>query len=256
MVRAIRPLLLISVLLSLATAAPAAAAADKGDKPKAYVIKGHGPDGKPFEKKIDPKNVKDVNELARHIAEQEAEEIVAEKSVNLMDLRIDLGLWTVVVFLLLYMILKKTAWAPMLDALKKREDTIAGSLESARKMAEDAEKKRQEWQVKFDNAAQEIRAMMEEARRDGQKLKDEMTNTARTEIQTERDRLRREIEMAKDQALQDIWGQTAQLATLVSAKTIKRELNSDDHRRLVDEALAEMRSAAEGRRDTNWGDKA
>ena len=44
--------------------------------------------------------------------------------------------------------------------------------------------------------------MLDEARRDAQVVKDQMKADAATEIQAERDRIRREIDMARDQALQ------------------------------------------------------
>jgi F-type H+-transporting ATPase subunit b len=89
--------------------------------------------------------------------------------------------------------------------------------------------------------------MMDGARRDAQQLNDEMVAKAKSEITAERDRLRREIESARDQALSEIWKQTAQLATRVSAKAIRRGLSEEDHRRLVDEALTEL-SGAVGKR--------
>jgi len=99
------------------------------------------------------------------------------------------------------------------------------------------------------NRAQEkVREVLDEARRDAQNLRDEMVAKAKSEIQTERERLRHEIEMARDQALQQLWNQTAQLATLISAKAIRRELNVEDHRRLVDEAIAELQEAGNERR--------
>jgi F-type H+-transporting ATPase subunit b len=70
-----------------------------------------------------------------------------------------------------------------------------------------------------------------------------MLAQAKADIQAERDRTRREIAGEKDRALKEIWDQTAQLATLVSAKAIRRELTPDDHRRLVDEALADLQKA-------------
>jgi F-type H+-transporting ATPase subunit b len=70
---------------------------------------------------------------------------------------------------------------------------------------------------------------------------------ATSEIQADRQRLRREVELARDQALQEIWTQAAQLATLISAKALKREVNTDDHRRLVDDALAELHETTQRR---------
>jgi F-type H+-transporting ATPase subunit b len=86
-----------------------------------------------------------------------------------------------------------------------------------------------------------VRQLLDEGRRAAQRQHDEMMAQARAEIQGERDRLHREINMARDQALQQLWAQAADLATLVSSKAIRRHLTPDDHRRLVDEALAELR---------------
>ena len=66
----------------------------------------------------------------------------------------------------------------------------------------------------------------------------------RPTFQTERDRLRREMDIAKDQAIKELWEQAAQLATLISAKAIGRSLTEDDHHRLLDEAMQEMRHAS------------
>lgn len=89
-------------------------------------------------------------------------------------------------------------------------------------------------------AEDKAREVFENARRQAEQMTSEMVGKARTEIQGERDRMHREIGAAKDQALQEIWNQTARLATEVSAKAIRRQITIDDQRRLVDEALAEL----------------
>ncbi len=172
--------------------------------------------------------------------------LVQERPVNVLALSKELGIWTLIVFVLLFLILRKVAWGPMLEGLRKREETIHGALADAQKASADAKQLQTEIQRRLDQIGEEIRIMMDDARRKAEALATDMTTKARQEIQADRDRLRREIDLARDQALQDIWGQTAQLATLVSAKTIRRQLSPEDHRRLVDEALAEMRHAGNG----------
>jgi F-type H+-transporting ATPase subunit b len=90
-----------------------------------------------------------------------------------------------------------------------------------------------------------IRAMMDEARKDATSAKDEMIGAAKKEIGEERDRLRREIDTARDQAqaLLDIWNQSTQLAAMLSAKTIKREIRPEDHKKFFDESLKELKAA-------------
>src|SRR5262249_18190411 len=54
--------------------------------------------------------------------------------------RIDLGIWTIVVFLILFFLLKKYAWGPMLTGLQKREENISTALEEAQKARDEAKK--------------------------------------------------------------------------------------------------------------------
>jgi F-type H+-transporting ATPase subunit b len=165
------------------------------------------------------------------------------KDIDIFEKRFDLGVWTIIVFLGLLFVLRKYAWGPMLEGLDKREQRIHSALEEAKKARAETEQVRVELQKKMDAAAETVREMIEEARRDAKFTKDEMIAEARKEIQTERDRLHREVGVAKDQALQELWSQSVQLATLISTKAVRRQLNEDDHRRLADEAIAELGTA-------------
>jgi F-type H+-transporting ATPase subunit b len=160
--------------------------------------------------------------------------------------RVDLGIWTLLVFLILFFLLKKYAWGPILEGLHKREDAIRSAVEEAKLARAETERERAKFQREMEEAFAKIPAMMDEARRDAQTMADEMRARAQADIQADRDRLRREIELAKDQALQQIWSQAATLATLISARTLKRDVSEEDHRRLIDEALKEMRGVRNG----------
>jgi F-type H+-transporting ATPase subunit b len=92
-------------------------------------------------------------------------------------------------------------------------------------------------------AQDQVREMLDEARRNGQRTAEELLNKAKADAQAERERGRREIALATDQALQQIAAQTANLATLAASKVIRRELRPEDQRQLVDEALAELNQA-------------
>jgi F-type H+-transporting ATPase subunit b len=193
------------------------------------------------ERSFDLSREDDQRELFDLLRKGEIQQLVGESPPDIFGLRWDLGLWSLVVFLLLLFILNRVAWKPMLEGLRKREETIRGAVEQAHQAREDAKRLQSQFQEEMAHAQDKVRDIMDGARRDAQRTTDEMVTKARADIQSERDRLHREIETARDQALQEIWTQTAQLATLVSAKTIGRELSPDDHRRFVDEAIADLR---------------
>lgn len=168
---------------------------------------------------------------------------LAAGAADPMEFRFDTALWSIVVFVALLLILRAKAWPLVLEGLQKREETIRSSLEEAKQTRVEMEKLRADFQKELAEAHQKIPALMEEARRDAESMASDMRAKALAEIQAERLRLRHEVEIAKDQALKELWEQSAQLATLISAKAIGRALTEDDHRRLLDEAMAEMTSA-------------
>ncbi len=159
---------------------------------------------------------------------------------GLLDLRYDTAIFSIIVFVALLLILRAKAWGPILEGLQKREETIRTSLEEAKQTRVAMEKLKADFQKELADAHQQIPALLEEARKDAERLSNEMRAKAVAEIQAERERLRREVDIAKDQAIKEIWEQAAQLATLMSAKAIGRALSEDDHRRLLDESLKEM----------------
>jgi F-type H+-transporting ATPase subunit b len=230
--------------LALLLASSLTGCAHKVEKESDIVYKAEiiGPDGRPEEKdfKVSQKE-QDLTELTALLQKGEVEVLAREKDVNPLAIAWDLGIWTLVVFLVFYFFLKKIAWQPILDGLKKREDSIRGALEEAQKARDEAQRMREQWQREVDQAHVKVAAILDEGRRNAKTMTDEMIAKARSEIQGERDRLRREIENAKDQAVQEIWNQAALLATAISAKAIRRQISAEDHRRLVDEALAELK---------------
>ncbi len=172
-----------------------------------------------------------------------ADDHAKESAPNILEPRLDLTIWTVIVFAVLLLVLRKYAWGPMLAGLQGREARIRGALDEANSARDDAHKLRDQFKTEMDKVQDKMRELMDEARRDGQQVKERLLAEGKADIHAEKERSLREIEATRDQAKQELWNQTAQLATLVSAKAIGRNMTVDDHRHLVDQALAELTGA-------------
>ena len=158
-----------------------------------------------------------------------------------MEWKWETAIWTIVIFLGLFFILQRTAWPQILEGMQKREAAIGQAIEEAKLLRASNAQAEADFKARLDQAYAEIPKLMEQGRKDAAALKDQIRAEATSEIQKERQRLIREIQIAQDQALQEIWSQAAQLATLISTKAIGRSLNLEDHRRLVDEATADLK---------------
>jgi F-type H+-transporting ATPase subunit b len=172
-----------------------------------------------------------------------ADEHAGAGTPNPLAIAFDTALWAILIFVGMLFFLRAKAWGPILEGLQKREETIRSSLEEAKKTRDEMAQMRAAFQKELAEAHQQIPQLMEEGRKKAEEMANEMRAKAAADIQAERERLRREVEIAKDQAIKQLWEQAAQLATLISAKAIGRALSEDDHRRLLEESLQEMRQA-------------
>lgn len=153
---------------------------------------------------------------------------------------VGVAVWTVLIFLLVVFILGRYAWKPLLSALQAREDFIRDSLQKAREEREQAERRLAEYEEKLAAARAEATALVEEGRRDAETVKAKIEATAREEGDKLMARARREIELARDQAVKDLHTTTARLATDLATKVLEREIRAEDHERLLAESLREL----------------
>jgi len=222
----------------------------KGHAAAKYEVEMHDPvTHKPITKAFDLSQPAEKADLEKLLAEGHVHSVhstAAPDPLSLFSLATDLGVWTVVVFLLLLFVLSKLAWPKMIQGLQKREDSIRGALEEAQKAKEEAHTIRLDLQKQLDQAHGQVRAILDEGRRDAQALRESELAKTKADIQSERERLHREIEMETDQALQRIWSQTAELATQLSSQALRKQLDTASHRRLIDEAMVDLRTATGG----------
>lgn len=198
--------------------------------------------GKHVEKevKFDLSKEADRQAYFGHLTRGEVHEAKVDQPVNLLALKADLGIWSIVVFLVLFFILSRYAWPQILAGLQSREASIQGAIDEAQKTRDEAKKMQDDLAKQLAAANDTVRGILDEARRDAARTTEDMIAKARTEIQADRDRMKRELESAKDAALKELWDNSVKLASLISTKAIKRSLDAETHQRLFDEALAEL----------------
>lgn len=200
--------------------APAAGGQDVGHTAQAT---GHGPDA--------------AHGHAAHIG---AENVSAAPE----EFKADLAIYSFVVFLLLVAILTKFAWGPISAGLDQREQRIANQIAAAEKANADARLILAEYQRKLAASADEVRAIIDEARRDAEHTQQEILAKARADAQVERDRALREIDTATNQALKQLAEQSANLAVELAGKILRAQITPGDHTRLIEESTAKFLHAA------------
>ncbi|MDO6434007.1 F0F1 ATP synthase subunit B [Flavitalea sp. BT771] len=140
----------------------------------------------------------------------------------------DLGLfiWNLLAFLILFFILKKTAWKPILKSLNEREKGISDSLATAEKVKAEMAQLKSENEALLAKAREERAALLKEAR----DTKDKIINEAKDQAKLEAGKIitdaRAAIEQQKMAAITEVKNQVGNLVIEVSEKILRRELSN------------------------------
>jgi len=156
---------------------------------------------------------------------------------NALSFPVDLGLFTLIVFLGLLAVLTKFAWKPIMEGLDAREKSISDSIESAAKAKEEADSKLKQYEEKLAGAHDEAAAVLAEARQDGVTAKERILAEANEEAVRTRDRAMAEIESAKGAAITELAEASANSAVDLAGSIVGRSLKKDDHAKLIEDSL-------------------
>lgn len=146
----------------------------------------------------------------------------------------------IIAFAIVFFLLKKKAWGPIISGLQDRENKIREDLASAEKARDEATAKTEELDAKLAEAHAEVRSIIDQARADAESLRSKRVGEIESEIQQLRERATGEIESAKQQAVQDLYAKSATLAVAVAEKILNRQIDASDTQTLVDQSLAEL----------------
>jgi F-type H+-transporting ATPase subunit b len=163
-----------------------------------------------------------------------------EVSLSPMEFLSNTAAWTLIIFLTVFAILYKLAFGPIAKALDEREQGILDKIASAQKQNDEAKNLLGQYQAKLDASKEEVRQIIENAKKDAQRQADDIVVKARDAAGLERDRAMKEIESATTSALQSIAERSATLATNLAGKMIRAEVKPEQHRSLIDAALNEF----------------
>ena len=152
----------------------------------------------------------------------------------------DLALWSFAVFMVLLGLLSAFAWKPIMNGLEKREQGIADMIASTKAASEDAKRMLASYERRLAEAAEEVRGMLDEARRDADATRQTIVAEARKAADDEKNRARHEIGLATDEALAKIADRAGDLAVEVAGRFLKEKLGRDDQARLVRDSVASL----------------
>jgi len=152
-----------------------------------------------------------------------------------------IGIWTLVAFVLLLLLLKQFAWKPILDAVDERDRKIKDSLSAADRLSEDFQKQSEEQKRILAASHEQAAKIVGEARKSAEQLKDQIVESAEHEktriLRTATD----EINSLTLQAKGEIKDFSADLAIKMAEKIIHDQLDPVKAKKLTDTMIKDFK---------------
>ena len=157
---------------------------------------------------------------------------------------ISVNLWQILISLvnlfLLFLILKKFLFQPVKKTLEKRQAELDHSYEAAAEANAQAEQSRAEWEEKLAGANTEADVILQTATANAKTRGDQMIADAQARADGIIRTAQAEAELERRKAADGIKRQIVEVSGILTEKMLEREINTEDHRALIDAVIEEM----------------
>ncbi len=148
-------------------------------------------------------------------------------------------------FAILFWILKKLAWKPVLDLLETRRHKISSSFEEIEKTKAELSGLKTEYDRKLARIEEEARGKLQEMIQEGKKVSREIQDSARNQAKEILEKSKEDIELEAKKARVVLRKEMAALVFQATEKLVKEKLSQKKDEELILEFIKELEESKE-----------
>ena len=150
---------------------------------------------------------------------------------------------TFLVFGIVFLLLWKLAWPPIVKGLEERDRKILEGLEASKRALAQADEMKERYEAQLTEARSEAQRILAETKARQAEFTAELRSKADAELSRMREKAQKDIDAARRVAVNELYAEAARLATLMASKILEREVSEQDQARLVEQALKEFEAS-------------
>lgn len=163
---------------------------------------------------------------------------------------ISVNLWQIIIsilnLLILYIILKKLLFKPVMNMLSQRQSKIDSDLAGAKKAKQEAEDEKRIYEEKLSTADDEAAQILKDAKQRAERKSDKIVKDAKDKADGILRQAQTDAALEFQKAQSDIHREITEVSTLLSEKILEREINADDHKQLIDSFIENLGEGYDG----------
>jgi F-type H+-transporting ATPase subunit b len=143
-------------------------------------------------------------------------------------------------FIILLLVLHRLLYKPLMATMEARSVAIKTALDEAQAARAEAARQGEENAARLKAAYAEAAAIQEQARKEAAEEQRRLVEAARAEAQRMMESAKAQLEADVRRAREDLRREVSEIAISVAEKLIRKSLRDEDHRRIVDDAIASI----------------
>lgn len=147
--------------------------------------------------------------------------------MQLLTPGVGLIIWQIIVFVLLFLLLTKLAWKPIINSLNDRERSIQDALDTAEKARLEMSQLKSDNEKLLKEAREERDRILREAREVSIKMREEAQHEAKKTFDKIVEDARAAINIEKQAAMKEVKVQVAMFSLEIAEKLMKKNLSDD-----------------------------
>jgi len=151
-----------------------------------------------------------------------------------------LMIWTIITFVIVFLVLRKLAFGRIQGLIDQRRDRIRETLDEADRARDEARQLLEEHHALIGQAKAQSEEILAEARRIGDAQRKRVIEEAQEDLERRLEENRKAIEADNLKLVEQIRREVIELTLTAAEKVTRKVLTADDQRRLVDEAVGEI----------------
>lgn len=152
-----------------------------------------------------------------------------------------LAIWTILTFLVLFVLLRKFAWLPLLAALEARRAAIEKSVEDVKRATAALQQTQEESARILAEARVEAGTIVTRSRTDADRFREEMRQRAQQDAANIVQNAQKEIQLETQRAMAQIRTEAVDLSVAIASKLLRRNVSASDNEALIKEALGQFK---------------
>lgn len=158
---------------------------------------------------------------------------------NQLGINLPLLIAQLINFILLFVLIYMFGYKRILAMLEERSRRVKEGLDKAEQIKQQAADADKAFRAQMDTARKEAQAVIAQASQMGERVKEEARQEAKKEAEILISRARSEIQREKDETVDALRREFADIAVLAAEKVIQARLDKEANRRIIERVLEE-----------------